>query len=257
MTAAVAALAFALPLRQRYSASDLVLPADTFSSSYVLCQTLAALFQHASLAINSVAGPGVDLSLASRSVSPTVIIASAETMANLHKSEAARRTGSLQKLAHNSQASALAAGNMTRSTFLSRTFSPELASTGTKPGKLRLILVSERNGTEAPVLTSRMLNDLRIYTNSRICYALTVSRVAGAVAQTSLYDYRADDGRGYGHFGVPVSSVEIKLINKDDNKVAGNTPTGELAAIGPSVVDGQARLGFDCRIREDSTLAYV
>ena len=257
MTAAVAALAFALPLRQRYGPSDLVLPADTFSSSYVLCQTLAALFQHASLAINSVAGPGVDISLASRSVAPTVIIASAETMFNLHKSEAARRTGTLQKLAHNSQAQALAAGNMTRSTFMSRTFSPQLTSTGTTPGKIRLILVSERNGTDAPVLTSGMLNDLRIYTNSRVCYALTVPRVAGAVAQTSIYDYRTDDDLGYGHFGVPVSSVEIKLINEDDNKVAGNTPSGEVVAIGPSALSGQARLGFECRFRADSTLAYV
>lgn len=257
MTAAVASLAYALPMHQRYGPSDLILPADTFSNSYVLCQTLAALFQHASLAINSVAGPDVDLSLVCRTVSPTVIIASAEPMAALHKQESARRTGFLQKLGHNSLAQALAVGNMTRSTFLSRTFSPQNTITSPRPWKLRLILVSERNDTDAPVLTSSMLNDLRIYTSSRICYALTVPRVTGAVSQTNLYDYRTDDGRGYSHFGVPVSSVEIKLRNKDDGKVAGNTPVGEVVAIGPSVAGGLAALGFQGRIREDSTLGYA
>jgi len=178
-------------------------------------------------------------------------------MATLHKTESARRTGFLQQLGHNSLAQALAVGNMTRSTFLSRTFSPQDTITSPRPWKLRLILVCERNGTDAPVLTSGMLNDLRIYTSSRICYALTVPSVAGAVSQTNLYDYRTHDGLGYGHFGVPVSSVEIKLRNKDDSKVAGNTPVGEVVAIGPSVAGGQAGLGFEGRIRDDSTLAYA
>ena len=89
MAAATAALISTLPLRQRFSSADLVLPASSFHIPYVLCQTLAALYTHTSLAITSVAEPGVDLTLATRSVSPTVIITSAETMAALHKKETA------------------------------------------------------------------------------------------------------------------------------------------------------------------------
>ena len=48
IVAATGALISAIPLRQRLSSADLVLPADGFAHSYVLCQTLAALFMHAS-----------------------------------------------------------------------------------------------------------------------------------------------------------------------------------------------------------------
>ena len=84
LVSAIAGLISVVPLRQRLRPGDLVLPADTFTHSFILCQTLAALYIHASIAINSVAMPGVDLSLARRGIAPTVIFASAETMANLH-----------------------------------------------------------------------------------------------------------------------------------------------------------------------------
>ncbi|KAK4934184.1 hypothetical protein LTR66_015685, partial [Elasticomyces elasticus] len=98
LVSAVAALMTSLPPRQRLNSSDLVLPADSLTNSYVLCYTLAALISHSSVAINSVAGPGVDLALASRSISPTVIIASAATMANIHRTEMAKTTSLLSKI---------------------------------------------------------------------------------------------------------------------------------------------------------------
>jgi hypothetical protein len=228
MVAAIAALISALPLGQRLGPSDLVLPADSFSHSYVLCLTMAALFSHSSLAINSVAGPGIDLDLATRGVSPTVIISSSQTLAKLHKSRMSGASSGMQKLVHSSQGRALAAGRMPNEDLLYRLFAPKSSAIGTTPGKLRLILASEKVGTGSEILSNATLRDLRIITRARICYALTAASVAGAVSQTNVYDYRSDDTPAYGHFGAPLSCVEIKLVDKDDRKVDGNTPQGEV-----------------------------
>ncbi|KAJ9629871.1 hypothetical protein H2203_002255 [Taxawa tesnikishii (nom. ined.)] len=253
IVSAVGALSSALPLRQRLSPADLVLPADSFSHSYVLCLTFAALFNHASLAINSVAGPGVELPRVTRSVSPTIIIASAETLANTHTAETAGISSSIQKIAHVSQSQAQSAGRMPTDTLLFKLLAPS----GNTPGKLRLIFTSERVGASSPALSSTMLSDLRIFTRSRICYALTAANVAGAVAQTNLFDYRGTDGTQHSHFGVPLSSVEVKLVSKNDAKVDGNLPEGEIVVSGPAVAGGQTKLGVSGSFREDGTLAYA
>ncbi|KAK3714826.1 hypothetical protein LTR37_007561 [Vermiconidia calcicola] len=260
LVSAIAALISALPLRQRLSAADLVLPASSFSIPYVLSQTMAALYQHASLAITSVAEPGVDLTLATRSIAPTVIIASAETMAALHDRETASMTSSLAKrIAKYSHSQAMSAGRMpTTDDLLFKLLAP--SSNSNKPGRLRLILTSERLGSNTPPLTSTMLSDLRIFTRARICYALTAPQVAGAIAQTHVFDYRREEGSGHGHFGLPLSSVEIKLANKDDGMVAGSRPEGEIVVSGPAVAGerGSAvNLGVMGCFREDGTLAFV
>lgn len=257
LVAATAALISAVPLRQRFTPEDLVLPADTFTHSYVLCQTFAALFTHASLAINSVAMPGVDLALARRGVAPTVIIASAETMAKLHQQETAGINSGLQRFGKYSQTQTMSAGRMPTDGLLFRLLAP--SSNGSEPGKLRLIFTSERFGAGSPPLTSTMLSDLRIFTRSRIVYALTTAKVAGAIAQTNVFDYRQEDGTGHSHFGIPLSSVEIKLHGKSDADVDGLTPKGEVTVSGPAVAGGTSvKLdGLIAGIRPDSTIAYV
>ena len=223
----------------------------------MLCQTLAALYSHASLAITSVAEPGVDLALASRGVSPTVIISSAETLRSLHDAETAGISNALQKFAHVSQSQAMSAGRMPTDTLLFRLFGPRGGAAGTTPGKLRLILVSQRLEAGSPILSSTMLSDLRIFTRARICYALGADKVAGAVAQTNLYDYRSNDRPRFGHFGPPVSSVEVKLLAKDDKQVDGNSPSGALHVAGPAVAEGQATTGISMAFAEDCTLRYA
>lgn len=217
-------------MRQRLAPSDLVLPADSFSNSYVLCLTLASLFSHASLAINSVAGSGIDLALASRSVSPTVVIASTETLANLHNAEIGGITSGLAKITYLSQTQTMSAGRMPSNNLLSKLLGPGASLVGSTPGKLRLILASDRAGLDSPVLSSAALSDLRIITHARISYALTAAQVAGAIAQTNAYDYRKDERLGRSHFGSPLSSVEVKLVDEVDQNVDGSTPTGEVCA---------------------------
>lgn len=257
IVSAVGALISAIPMRQRLTPSDLVLPADSFSSSYVLCLTLASLFSHASLAINSVAGSGIDLALASRSVSPTVIIASAETLANLHNAEIGEITSGFGKITYLSQTQTMSAGRMPSKNLLSKLLAPQGSSVGNTPGKLRLILASDRAGVDSPVLSSAALSDLRIITHARISYALTAAQVAGAIAQTNVYDYRRDERLGHSHFGSPLSSVEVKLVDEVDQNVDGSTPTGEIVVSGPAVAGGQAKLGVRGRFGEDCTLAYA
>lgn len=258
IVAATAALLSALPLRQRFMPSDLLLPADSFNHTYVLCQTLAALFAHSSIAISSVAGPGVDLALASRGVSPTVIVASAESMANLYKKYNETTLSIPQKLSKYYANVALAAGRMPVDGVFSKYLAPPSnAELGTEPGKLRLILTSDRLGAGSPPLTSSMLSDLRIFTRARICYALTTANVAGAVAQTSVFDYRREDSEDQCHFGVPLSSVEIKLAHRDDGQVGAPQPQGEFVVSGPAVSGGEVRLGVQGKVREDQTIAYA
>lgn len=262
-TSAIAALISALPLRQRFGPSDLVLPASSFNIPYVLCQTFAALFTHASISITSVAEPGVDLALARRGIRPTVIIASAETMAKLHALETKDISSMIQKVSKASQAQTMSAGRMPTDTLLFRLLAP--SSTGSKPGQLRLILTSERLGAGSPKLTSTMLSDLRIFTRARIVYALTGAAICGAVAQSNVFDYRREDGQEYAHFGVPPGSVEVKLKGSEsEGTLSGNQPEGKVLVGGPAVAasgdereGGWVGLGVRGRFREDGTLALI
>ena len=257
LVSAIAALISALPLRQRFTSADLVLPADGFVHTYVLCQTFAALFTHASLAITSVAVPGVELSTASRSVSPTVIIASAETLANLHTEETAGLTSAAKKFGKYSHAQAQEAGRMPTDGLLFKLLAPSSSAAGNPPGKLRLILTSERLGAGSPPLSSTMLSDLRIFTRARICYALTAASVAGAIAQTNVFDYRRQDGGKASHYGTPLSSVEVKLVSEDDGNVGGSKPVGELVVSGPAVSGGSVKLDIRATVGTDGTLGYA
>jgi len=263
LVSGTAALISALPSRQRLNPADLVLPASSFSIPYVLCQTLATLFTHASLAITSVAEPGVDLTLATRGVNPTVVIASAETLAKLHAKEDETAKGVLHNIAKYTSSQTLASGRMPDgNSLIFRLLAP--SKTASQPGKLRLILTSERIGGGSPPLSSAILSDLRIFTRARICYALTASKVAGAVAQTHVFDYRTRRSNGgpmQGHFGLPLSSVEIKLLGKNDAEVGGTTPEGEIVVKGPAVAgsgkENEVRLGVRGRFGEEGVLELV
>lgn len=248
LSAATGALISALPGVQRFNSSDTLLPADAFTHSYSLCLTLAVLFQHGTVIINSVAGPGVDLSLASRSIAPTIAVISAETAAKLHSTTTTSITSGLKKLAHYLESRILASGRLPTASLLNRLNAPTRAPVGNTPGKLRLLFISERAGLNTPPLTSTDLSDLRVYTGARVIYALTAAKVAGAIAQSNVYDYRTSitSGQKHSHFGVPVSSVEVKLKDTPTHKTTDEQSVGELVVTGPSVAGGEASLGVNC-----------
>jgi hypothetical protein len=243
----VGSLITALPGPHRFSASDSFLPADTFTNSYCLSLTLAALFSHATVIINSVAGPGVDLTLATRLIAPTIAVVSAETAAKLHSTTTTSVTGTLAKLAHSLETRMLTAGRLPTDTLLTRINAPTRATVGTSPGKLRLLFASERAGLNTPPLSSEDLSDLRIYTKARVVYALTAAKVAGAVAQTNIYDYRrgVTQSNKHSHFGVPLSSLEIKFKDNGPHKTTDEQSAGEVIVAGASVAGGETALGVN------------
>ncbi|EON69380.1 hypothetical protein W97_08640 [Coniosporium apollinis CBS 100218] len=257
MVAAVAALIYALPSTQRMNPSDLFLPVDSLTHTYTLALTLAALFCRATVAINSVAGPGVQISLAARTIAPTIIAASAETAAKLHSDTSTSVVGSMKKLAHALQTKALDAGRMPVDSILTRLNAPTKANVGATPGKLRLLFVSERAGADTPPLSSEALSDLRVFTGARVIYALTAARVCGAVAQTDVYDYRRELGTKHCHFGVPLSSVEVKLKDTGSHRTTDEKIEGSIVVSGPAVAGQEAELGIVAKFRDDNTLAYV
>jgi hypothetical protein len=243
----------ALPSAQRFNSSDTFLPADAFTHSYSLCLTLAALFSHSTVVINSVAGPGVDLTLASRSVAPTIAVISAESAAKLHSTTNETVLSGPKKFAHYLESRMLTAGRLPTDNLLTKLNAPARATVGSTPGKLRLLFVSERAGLNSPPLSSEELSDLRIYTKARVLYALTAAKVAGAVAQTNVYDYRRGlaPSNKNSHFGVPLSSLEIKLKDTPQHRTTDEQIAGEVVVTGSSVAGGETSLGVNGKFRPD------
>jgi len=148
---------------------------------------------------------------------------------------------------------------MPADTLLTKLNAPTKAAIGASPGKLRLMFIAERACVGLPPLSSDDLSDLRIFTGARVVYALTDAEVAGAVAQTSIYDYRRDAAskNKHSHFGVPLSSVEVKLVDTPEHKTTDESARGEICVSGPAVAGGEVRLGVAGMFRDDYTLAYV
>jgi hypothetical protein len=226
--AAMAGLISALPAKERLNSSDLFFSADAFTNSYSLCQTLVALYSGASIAINSVSGPSVDLTFAAKRIAPTVVVTSAHSAAELLGSASPQIQSGLPKLSHSMKSKSLAAGTMPKAGSFSGSTKSLVGST---PGSLRLLFISEKARAGDPPLSTHDLCDLRIFSGARIVYALTAAPVAGAVAQTHIYDYRKDDGprTKQSHFGIPLSCLEIKLVDTADHKTSDEVAKGEVS----------------------------
>ncbi|KHO01506.1 AMP-dependent synthetase/ligase [Metarhizium album ARSEF 1941] len=247
----------AIPTRERLTQADLFLPVESLSNVHTMTLTLTALYCNASVAFNSVAGPSADLTLATQGVAPTVIVASPATLLRTHQESTRRLGGGLAKLSHSLATSTLAQrGVHGGGNILSAFAAGARPRVGNAPGKLRLVYVAERIGGDTPLLSSGVLSDLRVYTGARVVYALTAARVAGAVAQTALYDYRLTPGVK-AHFGVPPSSVEIYLKDMGEHKTTDHVVEGEIVARGPCVSGGEAHLGVAAKFNDDNTLSYV
>ncbi|CAD6452583.1 bba7797b-bae2-47ab-a55b-87d3c5f44b27 [Sclerotinia trifoliorum] len=259
LVAGVSGQLASIPTVQRITSKDLFLSAEPLSLIYPLILTLSALYSNASIALTSVSIKDPDLVLATKGTSPTIVVASSTTLAKLHAETKDNLTSSLYQVVHWFQTQSLVQhGVMPIATVFSRMYDHLLPIIGTTPGKLRLIYVSEPIGVPSTPLSAEMLSDLRIYTGSRIIYALTASKVAGAVSQTGIYDYRVDDGsEKYSHFGAPPPSVEIFLKDTKEYQTSDTSSVGEIIVGGPAVAGGEAHLGIAGKIKPDHTLALL
>ncbi|KAJ5164994.1 AMP-dependent synthetase/ligase [Penicillium coprophilum] len=251
LVSAIGAIISSIPRTQSFNPSDIVLSIDSLSRSYPLCTTLAALFANSSIALNSVAGENVDFALATAGVSPTVIVASSQTMAEYHDNIMRPHTGIISSLGRWLQARTLDAGNMPTRNFFSQ-LARVSPTSELSLDEVRLLCISHRiDGNPAAQLTSEQLTELRIFTGARVVYALTGPGVAGAIAQTNAFDYRCLTGPS--HFGAPLSSTEITLTNVPEGS-PDDTVEGQLTVSGPAVVGGTVTLPCRARISKDNTL---
>ncbi|KAG0646444.1 hypothetical protein D0Z07_7553 [Hyphodiscus hymeniophilus] len=259
LIAGIAGQLTSVPTTQRITNADLFLPADSLTTLYPLVLTLSALFSNATVALNSVAGRTPDIVMATQGIAPTIIVASSATLVKTHSETSDKMNSSMYRLVHWFQTRSLVVhGVMPLATIFSRLFDNLRPIIGTMPGKLRLIFTSSQAGSDSTPLSTETLQDLRIYLGARIIYALTAPKVAGAVTQTSIYDYRGDTGtEKCSHFGVPVTSVEIFCRDTKEQKTTDEAPAGEIIARGPAVVGGEASIGVVGKIQADHTLALL
>lgn len=228
--AGIAGQLTSVPTTQRIVPSDLFLPADSLSTIYTLVLTLAALFSNASVALNSVANPMTDLTITEQGISPTIIIASPTTLIKLHSETKAKLNSRAYQLLHWFQTRTLVQhGVMPAVTAFSRAYDSLRPILGSTPGKLRVIFVPEISTEGSTPLTSQMISDLRIFTGARIIYALTSPKVAGAVTQTGMYDYRVTTEDRYSHFGAPVTSVEVFFRDTKELRTTDEVSEGEVS----------------------------
>jgi hypothetical protein len=222
----VAAQIFALATSQRMGPSDLFLPADSLANTHTLVLTLAALYSNASVAFNSVAAQADDLTIATRGVSPTILVATPAALLKTHRDSIARVNGSfITRTLHGMRVRKLTQGGVMPAT-----------GSGANSDKLRLILTADRAGAGTPRLPSAVLADLRVLTGARIMYALTAAKVAGAVTQTGFFDYRVlEDEKGGCHFGPPLTSTEILLRDMGAWKSGDEGSKGEVSSFSSSL----------------------
>lgn len=230
LAAAISAQINIIPISQRITPADLVFPADALSTLYTLVVTLAACYCNASLVLSSIAGPNADLISATAHISPTIIVASPDSLKDILRTSLSKVRNSLSKTVHWFQSRSLQQdGVMPSNNMISRLNSWAQPSLGVIPRKLRLVFVAEQAGLNKASLNSIELSHLRVFTGARFGYALTASKVAGAISQTAIYDYRVDDVVGHRpHFGSPLSSVEIYFRDTKDKKSTDQMSIGEV-----------------------------
>ncbi|KAL8677181.1 MAG: hypothetical protein Q9186_006357 [Xanthomendoza sp. 1 TL-2023] len=243
IVAAVAAQISTLPRPHRLNPSDLLLSLAPFSFSYPLTVALAALYSNSSLALTSVSGDKVPYDAAFRSVKPTIVIAAPPTIRQACKTFHDLPRSIMQKYAMWKQATSLAEGIM-----------PKITG---EPAKPRLIYTFEGSKSRTDPLSLAELGDLRLLTGARTAYAFTDAKVAGAITQTSVYDYRRDPAADYATFGGPVSSVEFKLVDEDGHKNSDEEALGKLVVTGPAVVGGEIKVDRFMTMTDFNTLAYA
>ena len=235
LIAGIAGQLTSVPTTQRITPADLFLPVDSLTTIYPLVLTLSALFSNATVVLNSVAGRAPDIVMSTQGIAPTIIVASSATLAKTHAETAEKMNSSLYKLVHWFQTRSLVQhGVMPLATVVSRFYDNLRPVVGISPGKLRLIFTSSQAGSDLSPLSAETLSDLRIYLGARVIYALTAPKVAGAVTQTGIYDYRVDNGtEKSSHFGVPVTSIEIFCKDTKEHETTDTVSIGEVGQSNP------------------------
>ncbi|KIW92542.1 uncharacterized protein Z519_06389 [Cladophialophora bantiana CBS 173.52] len=240
-----AALLATLPRAQKLSPTDSLLPTTPLTDSYTLCWIFATLYANATLSLNSVSGDNIDLTHAASQTSPTVVLASPATVQAYLSHPNTTLPGGLSKY-------------VTTRTLQQGNLPTKQATAADALSHLRVLLIPQASTAPASTrLSSSTLHSIRTHLKCRIGYALTSPSVAGAIAQTNIFDYR-DKGPKVCCVGAPLSSVEVNLTG-EEHVMGSRTPRGATVTIkGPAVVSGKTTLeNVHVQIDEDYTLLLL
>lgn len=245
------------------SPSDSLLPTTPLTTPYTLTHTLAALYSNASLALNSVSGPTVDLFASLTAFTPTILVTSPGTMSKYLINYS--RTGlGPSRFAKFWQRRSLGQGSMpsrkpipdlnskdamflvmelnalskVRAMFVGQDVAADVAPQQSVQAVTEAAAAAQKSGgglkktQPATKLKSEELGELRVDLGVRVAYALISGKVAGAVCQGNLGDYRVKEGKVV-CVGPPTGSVEVKLRSVDGGDEAvdgkGRGPRGRVS----------------------------
>ena len=246
--AAIAAQGHALPIGHRFEERDRILSLESLCSLYPLVILLTGLYSSAGIMLSTSIGPTTDFMMQHLSSydRPSVIITSSETMAKIAQDlKTKRKVGLLTRFYDYWNLSTQDTGALLSANHLFKHGSP------------RLFYVYSQASRDSVPLSATDFAEIRNVTHARTIHALTTPKVAGAVAQTNLFDYRRDKPyHQRSHYGAPLSSVEVKLVAESgDVEFREDMPVGKPVVTGPAVVGGETTLDVVATIRTDHALA--
>jgi len=235
IVAGVAGVIGGLPMSAKMGPGDVFLPVERMTQASTLILTLAALHSNATLAINSVAGKDADVVFAAQGVSPTILVVPPEGLARIHADASAQCAAStLSAAAHRSLSRTLSDHGVlpSPSSVAARFNSGLKPPIGKDPSKLRLVFAADRAGTGAPLLTSKMVSDLRAFLGARFVHGLAAAKVAGLATMGWVHDYRE-----FGQevvVGPPTVSCELVLRDSGAHKTEDEKVEGEVCVSFPA-----------------------
>jgi hypothetical protein len=232
----ISALITTLPRSQPLSSTDIVLPTSNLTTIYPLTYILASLYSNASIALNSVSGPDAALfsvvaGAGAGQCKPTILITTAPTLSKYLKNYT--RTGlGVSRLGKFWHRRSLAQGVMPK-----RKPIPDLNGKDAFAlvmdlqalVNVRAMFVAQEVGavkSKGEALDGKTLDELRVELGMRIGYALTDGRVAGAVAQTNIADFR--NKKEVVCVGPPIGSVEV-FLKGEEKDIQGSLAEGQVS----------------------------
>ncbi|KAH0606332.1 uncharacterized protein H6S33_003993 [Morchella sextelata] len=274
--AGVASAIHALPKNEQLTKNDVFIPVDTLSDLYTRINTYAALASGATLALNPVSGSSADFEKCVARVRPTVVVASPNTLDEVHRKTMGSQMEMWHGIIHYFQSRTLTVhGSIPKGNFWTRVNDYARPSAG-DPSRLRLILTAESAGDlESKPLNSEDLSDLRVFFGCKVVYGLKYYLVAGPICQTHIYDYRVQTqipkpSRKKGvlkrcaHFGPVAPGCEVVTRDYQEYSAADEGGSrGEIVVRGLTVSGagsggkGEVKLGVVGKWWPEGVLSYV
>jgi len=255
---------------EKYSPDDVFVPVDTLSDLYTRIHTYTALSSGSTVALNSIGGKYADVEKACKTVKPSIIVVSPESLVEMHRATRGHMIEMWHGLIHFFQTRTLKVdGRIPQGNLLTKINDYTRPEVGPN---LRLVFVAESGGDESSqALSSLDLSDLRVFFKSKVVYGLKHHEVAGPVTQCNVYDYRVQTpllvpNKNSGipkycaHFGAVTPGLEIKLEDVEEYTADDHEgPKGMVLVCGAPVAGGRAwkKLNFAGKWETESVLSYA